>query len=88
MHQTGVMTRKGQVTIPAEMRRALDMEEGDRVLFELVDDEVHVRRLGSVVRRSAGAVKTTLPAPSAEEFRDIAERAIAQDGIERTGAAE
>ncbi len=85
MHHTGVMTRKGQVTIPAEMRRALDMEEGDRVAFELVDDEVHIRRIGSVVERTAGILKGNEPPPSAEELREIAEWAIAQDVIERSG---
>ena len=85
MHQTGVMTRKGQVTIPAEMRRALDIEEGDRVAFELVDDEVHIRRIGSVAECTAGILKGNEPPPSAEELREIAERAIAQDVIERSG---
>ena len=82
MRQTGVMTRKGQVTIPAEMRRALDMDEGDRVTFELVDDEV---RIGSVVERTAGILKGNEPPSSAEELREIAEWAIAQDVIERSG---
>jgi uncharacterized protein len=85
MHQTGVMTRKGQVTIPAEMRRALDMEEGDRVTFELVEDEVRIRRIGSVAERTAGILKGKEPPPSAEELREIAEWVIAQDVIERSG---
>lgn len=85
IHQSGIMTRKGQVTIPAEMRKALDMEEGDRVAFELVDDEVRIRRIGSVAGRTAGILKGDEPPPSAEELREIAERAIAQDVIERSG---
>lgn len=85
MHQTGVMTRKGQVTIPAEMRRALEIEEGDRVAFELVDDEVHIRRVGSVAERTAGILKGNESPPSAEELREIAEEVIAQDVIERSG---
>ena len=39
------MTRKGQVTIPIEMRRDLGIEEGDKVLFVQCDGGfLHVTR--------------------------------------------
>lgn len=38
------MTRKYQVTIPAEVRRALRLEKGDVVQFEVVGDRVTLRR--------------------------------------------
>ena len=41
-----VVTRKGQVTIPAELRRALNLKEGDRVAF---------------VRDPDGAIRLTVP---------------------------
>ena len=39
----GVITRKGQVTLPADIRRALKLQEGDTVAFRLEDGEVRVR---------------------------------------------
>lgn len=39
----GVITRKGQVTLPADIRRALKLEEGDTVAFRVEDGEVRVR---------------------------------------------
>jgi AbrB family looped-hinge helix DNA binding protein len=38
------MTSKGQVTIPAQVRRALDLHEGDTVFFRVVDGQAVVSR--------------------------------------------
>jgi AbrB family looped-hinge helix DNA binding protein len=37
------MTSKGQVTVPIEVRRALDLHAGDALVFELHGDEIRVR---------------------------------------------
>ncbi|MHB8644957.1 MAG: AbrB/MazE/SpoVT family DNA-binding domain-containing protein [Thermomicrobiales bacterium] len=39
----GVITRKGQITVPADIRRALQLQEGDTVAFRIEDGEVRVR---------------------------------------------
>jgi AbrB family looped-hinge helix DNA binding protein len=85
MLRSSTVTRKGQVTIPAEMRAALGISEGDRVEFELEDSTLRLRpRKGSIVERTAGAVKSTLPYMTAEELRVLAETLIAEDVIERS----
>lgn len=33
-----VVTRKGQITVPAELRKALNLKEGDKVAFVLEPD--------------------------------------------------
>ena len=38
------MTSKGQVTVPVEVRRALGIEEGDLLVFEVADAYATVRR--------------------------------------------
>ena len=81
-----VVTRKGQTTIPVEIRRALGLKEGDRITFVLEADKVFVQRAGSVVARTAGACRSARPALSAEELREAAERAIADDTRQRQGA--
>ena len=55
-----VMTRKGQITVPLEIRRALGLKEGDRVAVSLGPEEAGEARLRpaeSVARRTAGSVK-------------------------------
>ncbi len=85
--RVSVITRKGQVTIPAEMRKALGLDEGDKVEISLEDDAVRLRRSsGSVVARTAGALGSDAPLLTAEEEREAVERAIAEDVVSRSGA--
>lgn len=80
-----VITRKGQITIPAEIRRALSLKEGDKVSFVLEDNQARVTRAGSVVERTAGILKTRKPARTARQMREAAEQAIADEASHRSG---
>jgi len=80
-----IVTRKGQVTVPAEIRRELELKEGDKVAFVLDEGEVRLVRTTSVVERTASALKSRKPPLTAEELREAAERAIAHETAERTG---
>ncbi len=82
--QLTVVTRKGQVTIPADIRRALGIKEGDKVAFVLEDDQVKLTRKGSVVEQTAGALKSDIPTLTSQEEREAAEQAIAEEAIERS----
>jgi len=84
-----VVTKKGQVTVPAEVRKALGLKQGDRVVFQLSKYQsgtVSMRRVGSVVDCTAGMLAGPEPAPSAEEERAAMERAWADDTVERAGS--
>jgi antitoxin PrlF len=73
------VTRKGQVTIPVEIRRLLNVAPYDRVAFVVEDDRVQLRRTGSVAQRTAGALGNDIPARSPEAERAAAEQAIAEE---------
>jgi AbrB family looped-hinge helix DNA binding protein len=81
--QLTVVTRKGQVTILADIRRALGIKEGDKVAFVLEDDQVKLTKKESVVQQTAGALKSDIPALSPQQEREAAEQAIAEEAIER-----
>ena len=81
-----IVTRKGQITIPAEYRRALALKEGDKVAVTLDDGQGRVTPYGSVAERTAGVVKWDGPVLSAEELRAAAEEAIADAAVERMGS--
>jgi AbrB family looped-hinge helix DNA binding protein len=84
MMRLSKVKRKGQVTIPAEIRAALRIAEGDALEFELEDSVLQVRlRKGSIVERTKGMFKSDLPPMTAEELRIAAETAIAEDVMER-----
>ncbi len=81
-----VVTKKGQVTIPVEIRRALKLKEGDQVAFVVeADNQVHLRRSESVVERTAGALRGSEAPLPADQLREAAEQAIAEDVVERMG---
>jgi antitoxin PrlF len=82
--QLTVVTRKGQVTIPAEIRKALGIKEGDKVAFVLEDNQVKLTRKGSVVEQTAGALKSDIPTLSPRAEREAAEQAIAEEAIARS----
>lgn len=44
MEKAATLTSKGQITIPAEIRKALGLKRGDAVIFETVSEGVLVRR--------------------------------------------
>ena len=80
------ISSKGQVTIPAEVRHALSLKQGDKLSFQLTDQAIILRRTGSVVAATAGLLKGDYPTLSAEELRAAAETAMAQEAEERARA--
>jgi antitoxin PrlF len=55
--RTSALTSKGQVTIPAEVRRRLGLHPGDRVAFVVDGDEVRLVRRESRVEAAFGLCK-------------------------------
>jgi AbrB family looped-hinge helix DNA binding protein len=77
-----IVTRKGQITLPAAVRRALGVERGDRLSVRVAHGAAIIKPAESVVARTAGVVRTQHLPRSAEELRDLAEEAWAQEAEE------
>ncbi len=43
--QVSKLTQKGQTTIPAEIRRRLDLHTGDTVAFEVIENKVVLSKI-------------------------------------------
>jgi AbrB family looped-hinge helix DNA binding protein len=71
------VTSKGQVPIPAEVRKALNIEQGDDLLFEVASGEAARLRVVKRQRLSdlQGALKATRRFPGKEAVRAEAGRA-------------
>ena len=48
MTQEVVVTRRGQTTIPYEIRKKLDIREGSRLMVDAVDGKIVFRKLPSI----------------------------------------
>lgn len=78
MKQSATLTSKGQITIPSSVRRALNLNTGDQVVFEFEEGAgqpvVHLQRAPDFFAL-AGSIppKRTLPTTWAEERRQARE---------------
>jgi AbrB family looped-hinge helix DNA binding protein len=84
---TSQLTRKGQVTIPAEIRRQLGLRQGDKVAFVQDGDTVTVWPAASVTERTTGALKQyrRTPAPTPDQEREAFAQAVADEVGESLG---
>jgi antitoxin PrlF len=80
---TQVVTRKGQITIPAEIRRQLNIHEGARVIVVLDNDEIRIKPVGDVVGRTAGIFREYAKTPplTIEELKEATAQAWAEEGM-------
>ena len=73
--ETTRITRKGQVTIPKELREEFGLEEGDELLWQKAEDGIRVRK----ATQSAGRgmlVDDDVPEEKREEMAEEMEAVI------------
>ncbi|MDQ3695181.1 MAG: AbrB/MazE/SpoVT family DNA-binding domain-containing protein [Chloroflexota bacterium] len=75
------LTRKGQITIPIEIRQALNLTEGEKLSVEQHGEAVLVRRAISVAERTAGGLAQyrRIPPLTPSEERAAFEQAVADE---------
>jgi antitoxin PrlF len=69
----GVITQKGQVTIPVEIRRLLGIGPRDRVIFSVEAGQVRLKAETETLESVYGAVK---PLHQPEDFQALRDQAI------------
>lgn len=82
------MTRKGQVTIPAEIREQLNLREGDHFVINAVNGKVVMESQRDIVDRTAGVfAKYARNGPSLtdEDMDEIVAQAIVDDYLDPAG---
>jgi AbrB family looped-hinge helix DNA binding protein len=86
------VTRKGQITLPAEIRRLLKIKEGDRIAVSLVaptegeEPQAVIKPVRSVAEMTFGAVPPLKRPKDAGEIRAAFEEGMAQrDGQVMSG---
>jgi AbrB family looped-hinge helix DNA binding protein len=68
------MSEGGRVVIPAEIRQAMDIKEGDTVLWELCDGKAQLTTRMSQLREAQAMVRKFVPAGVSLVDELIAER--------------
>lgn len=86
-----VVTRRGQITLPAEIRKSLGIKEGDKVAFSLGNPEraqVILRPVHSVAELTFGAVTPRKRPEDFEELRRSFEEGTAEEVMAETRPSE
>jgi AbrB family looped-hinge helix DNA binding protein len=80
---SSVVTRKGQVTIPAKIRHSLNLNRGDRVEFVLENGSLLLVKASTLVEQTAGMLSKYARnhLPTDEEMNEVIERAIVEDAM-------
>ena len=79
-HKTTV-TRKGQVTIPVEIRRVMGLKEGDTVAFVQDGDSVRLAPWIGAVERTAAMLKSDIPIGTPQQEKEAFEHGIAENVV-------
>lgn len=74
---TSTITRKGQVTIPKEIRDAIGLTEGDRVFFVRRGDEIVLKVLRGNILELRGSVRPKKRPENFETVRETTKRKVA-----------
>ena len=57
---TSTVTQKGQATIPAPIRKKLELQPGQKVVFEEKGNEVFIKTQSQIIDRLYGSLKTNI----------------------------
>ena len=84
-YYTTKITRKGQITLPAELRREMNLAVGDAISVIADNDtgRVEIEPAANWVTRTAGMLKGKGPALSPEELDDVITNSWAEAAVER-----
>jgi antitoxin PrlF len=77
------ITRKGQVTIPKEIRDHLGMKEGEKVVFVLRGGEVLLKILKGTILDLKGSVRPSARPEDFNRIRQTVKKAVARRVAQR-----
>lgn len=83
--RTVKVTRKGQITLPAELRKEFGIEEGDTLYFVKGERGIEIRTPGSFVARTAGMFRdyaAHLQPMEPDEISDLAAQAWVEEVVD------
>ncbi len=83
--ETGKLSIKGQVVIPASVREMLEIGEGDRLEFIQEGDKIMVKGIKKrSILDAVGLIKTNKPFVDVDEIRDQTRKEIISRDLNRS----
>lgn len=78
------VTSRGQVTLPAEVRRLLGIAEGEKVLFVIEDGQVSLRKPRFTLKSVGGSVPPLTKKLTWKQMTEIAHEELVERYIEKS----
>jgi len=78
---TSKITSKGQITLPKEVRKLLNVQEGNVIVFEKENDKIVIKP-GRTLRDFKGLLKDTNNGENFDEIRKKAKKYVGKKGIQ------
>jgi antitoxin PrlF len=66
------ITQRGQITVPAEIRRMLGAKTGDKLAFQVDGSEIRLAPVAMTLERGYGSVKPVAPPEDFARVEEIA----------------
>lgn len=79
MSQIITLRRKGQLTLPSEIRESLDLDQGDRLIVTIIDDQIILTRPSDIIKKTAGIFADYAKDGPVEIDRDVIWSEIAEE---------
>ncbi len=80
---TTTLTQRGQVTVPAEVRRLLGLKPRDRVTFTIAEGEVRLKPVAYSLESAYGSVKPSRKPEDFDELSRLARDARAEQTLHK-----
>ena len=80
-----ILTKKGQTTIPKEIRAFLKLEAEDKILYQVENDKVIMRPLKGSIFDLRGIVKTEEKPADFEKIRKVTTKRMTRKIVEGYG---
>jgi AbrB family looped-hinge helix DNA binding protein len=83
--QLTVMTRKGQITVPTEIRQAMGLKIGDKIAISLDETDplqARLRPVHSVAYMTFDCINPRRRPENMEELRELAMEAMAENALQ------
>ena len=81
MVMTSKITSKGQITLPKEVRKLLNVQEGNIIVFERENDKMVIKS-AKTLRDFKGLLKDTKKEETFEEIRNIVKTSVVKRVIQ------
>lgn len=78
------LTKKGQVTIPKEIRNILEIKEHDKVMFIKKDGDIIVKHVKGDIFDLRGSLQLLKKPKDFEKIRNITRKSVAKKIIEES----